>query len=67
MRRTRLCHTLVSDTRDLDRTLAIIAEGSSLGLGNAREAAARLGGSLSLLDRTQRPGLIFRYRQGRKR
>lgn len=42
-------------------------EGSGLGLAIAREAAARLGGSVSLHGRKQGPGLVFRYRQGRAR
>jgi two-component system OmpR family sensor kinase len=44
------------------RTLGTNGEGSGLGLAIARQAAASLGGSLSLLDRTPRAGLIFRYR-----
>ena len=38
-------------------------EGSGLGLAIAREAALRLGGSLSLHERGQGSGLVFRYRQ----
>jgi len=38
-------------------------EGSGLGLAIAREAAARLGGSVSLHEPAQGQGLIFRYRQ----
>lgn len=41
-------------------------EGSGLGLAIAREAAANLPGSLSLLDRPEGSGLIFRYQQSRK-
>lgn len=41
------------------------AEGSGLGLAIARDAAARLGGTLSLHDRPGGPGLVFRYRQRR--
>lgn len=48
------------------RTLGTIGEGSGLGLAIAREAAASLGGSLSLLDRAPGPGLTFRYCQGHK-
>jgi two-component system OmpR family sensor kinase len=40
-------------------------EGSGLGLAIARDAASRLGGSVSLHDRPDGPGLIFRYRQRR--
>ncbi len=42
-------------------------EGSGLGLAIAREAAIRLGGSVSVHEREQGPGLIFRYRQGLER
>jgi len=38
-------------------------EGSGLGLAIAREAAARLGGQVSLHERWQARGLVFRYRQ----
>jgi two-component system OmpR family sensor kinase len=38
-------------------------EGSGLGLAIAMEAAASLGGSVSLLDRPEGSGLVFRYRQ----
>ncbi len=38
-------------------------EGSGLGLAIAMEAAARQGGSVSLLDRPEGSGLIFRYSQ----
>jgi two-component system OmpR family sensor kinase len=41
-------------------------EGSGLGLAIAREAAIRLGGTVSVHDRKEGPGLVFRYRQGRK-
>ena len=40
-------------------------EGSGLGLAIARDAAARLGGTVSLHDRPDGPGLVFRYRQRR--
>jgi two-component system OmpR family sensor kinase len=40
-------------------------EGSGLGLAIARDAAARLGGSVSLHDRESGHGLVFRYRQRR--
>jgi signal transduction histidine kinase len=42
-------------------------EGSGLGLAIAREAAIRLGGTISLHAKEEGPGLVFRYRQGRKR
>ena len=43
-------------------------EGSGLGLAIARDAAARLGGSIVLHERTDRTGTVFRYRQkSRKR
>ncbi|QIK38709.1 two-component sensor histidine kinase [Caldichromatium japonicum] len=38
--------------------------GSGLGLAIAREAAMRLGGSVSLSNRKDRSGAIFTYRQG---
>ena len=40
-------------------------QGSGLGLTIAREAAARLGGSLDLSDREECSGLVYRYRQPR--
>jgi two-component system OmpR family sensor kinase len=39
--------------------------GSGLGLAIAHDAAARLGGSVTLVDRPGGPGLVFRYRQCR--
>jgi two-component system OmpR family sensor kinase len=39
--------------------------GSGLGLAIAQDAAARLGGSVTLLDRPGGSGLVFRYRQCR--
>ncbi|HRD93419.1 MAG TPA: ATP-binding protein [Accumulibacter sp.] len=41
------------------------SEGSGLGLTIAREAATRLGGTVSLHARHEGSGLLFRYRQGR--
>ncbi len=38
-------------------------EGSGLGLAIVRDAAARLGGTVSLHDRRDGAGLVFRYRQ----
>jgi two-component system OmpR family sensor kinase len=40
-------------------------EGSGLGLAIARDAAARLGGNVSMHDRESGRGLVFRYRQRR--
>ena len=40
-------------------------EGSGLGLAIVRDAAARLGGTVSLHDRSTGSGLVFRYRQRR--
>jgi two-component system OmpR family sensor kinase len=40
-------------------------QGSGLGLAIVRDAAARLGGKVSLHDRPDGPGLILRYRQRR--
>lgn len=40
-------------------------EGSGLGLAIAREAAIRMGAAVSLHERQDGPGLIFRYRQRR--
>lgn len=42
-------------------------EGSGLGLAIAREAATRLGGDVSLHQRQDGNGLVFRYRQARHR
>lgn len=41
-------------------------DGSGLGLAIAREAAIRLGGTLSLHERQGSNGLVLRYRQARK-
>jgi len=43
-----------------------VSEGTGLGLAIAREAANRLGGSVSVHQRYSGPGLVFRYRQWRK-
>ena len=40
-------------------------EGSGLGLAIVRDAAARLGGTVSLHDKPDGSGLVFRYRQRR--
>jgi two-component system OmpR family sensor kinase len=40
-------------------------QGSGLGLSIAREAAVRLGGTVSVHERQDGPGLVFRYRQTR--
>jgi two-component system, OmpR family, sensor kinase len=45
------------------RMPATASEGSGLGLTIARESAIRLGGTVSLHERREGPGLIFRYRQ----
>ncbi len=45
------------------RMLGAEGEGSGLGLAIAREAASRLGGSVSLLN-AEGSGLVFRYRHG---
>ncbi|MHB9004829.1 MAG: sensor histidine kinase, partial [Coriobacteriia bacterium] len=44
-----------------------VGEGSGLGLAIARAAASRLGGIVSLHERQEGTGLVFRYRQGRER
>ncbi len=45
--------------------MAAAGEGSGLGLAIAREAAIRMGGTVSLHDRSEGPGLVFRYRAER--
>jgi two-component system OmpR family sensor kinase len=42
-------------------------QGSGIGLAIARASAVRLGGSISLHGRPGRDGLVFRYRQARKK
>jgi two-component system OmpR family sensor kinase len=42
-------------------------DGSGLGLAIAREAAARLGGTVRLHDPREGSGLVFRFRLGRLR
>lgn len=46
------------------RMPGVNGEGSGLGLAIAQEAAIRLGGTVSLHERQEGLGLIFRYRQG---
>ena len=48
------------------RMPATAGEGSGLGLAIAREAAIRLGGTVSLHERQEGPGLVFRYRRRRE-
>ena len=45
------------------RIAGVAGQGSGLGLAIAREAARREGGAVSLHERKQGSGLIFRYRQ----
>jgi signal transduction histidine kinase len=47
------------------RRLGNSGEGSGLGLSIAGDAAARLGGAITLGERASGKGLIFRYRQRR--
>ncbi len=47
------------------RMLGTTGEGSGLGLAIAREAASRLGGTISLHEPHQGCGLVFRYQQMR--
>lgn len=56
-------------TRVFDRFYRLpgsLGGGSGLGLAIATEAAASQGGSLSIFNRSDGPGLIFRYLQKRK-